>query len=292
MGTQNKKDPPKAPLVFDYIEAADYLKDFIAFKKKTSPRYSLRQFSKQAGFNSPGYMPMVLAGKREVAPNSISRLAMALDLKAKESLFFEALVMFSQARDDAQRDFYFDRMRALKPQEKTSPVTADTAAFFSRFYFPIIHQMLLLPDFEDSPEWISERIYPRLTPAQVQQALDIMLRLGLIRHDAKKGLVVAKETIETDPEVDSFDVYEYHAGHLASAKLALTKVPQQLRDITAVTIPLSLKKLPALKKKVEDFRSEIVDWINRSDKDPFDEVVQINIQVYPATFKRSKQEHS
>jgi uncharacterized protein (TIGR02147 family) len=268
--------------VFDYTDYRAFLKDYFELKKSEHSRYSLRFFAKSAGFSSTGYLSMIVSGQRNISPASISKLAKALNLKKKESTYFEALVLFNQSQKDKERDYYFDRLQSLRPKEKLDRIEQDQLEFYSKKYFVTIHQMMLVPGFESDPAWIATHLSPPITPSEVQHALDVMTRLKIIKKDRKGNYSHTAKSLATAPEIDSFYVYQYHRDMLNDAKAALVEVPPLDRDITSLTIPIPKDKIPKFKKKIQDFREDLIDWINKGSED-FHEVYQLNIQLFPTT---------
>ncbi len=79
------------PSVRQYEDYRLFLKDCIAHLRKNR-RFSLRAFSKRVGFAGPAFMPMVLAGKRNLSVESARRVARQLRLSQYDADYFELLV--------------------------------------------------------------------------------------------------------------------------------------------------------------------------------------------------------
>jgi uncharacterized protein (TIGR02147 family) len=75
---------------------------------------------------------------------------------------------------------------------------------------------------------------------------------------------------------------------LSLAKEALVKVSEEIRDITALTIPIQLELILEIKKKIQDFRQSIIDVVNRGSQE-YHEVFQINVQMFPVTRVKAKE---
>lgn len=271
--------------IFNYTDPVRFLQDVVSAHKERNPRYSFRLLAKLAGITSSGYLPMVLAGKRKITHALATRLSKGLKLAERETEYFETLAAFTQATQGAQRDQYYERLRALRPANKATKLAEDQYSLFSKPYYVVVHQMILLPDFCEDPQWIAARAYPGMTVQEAREAVAALLRLKLIKRGAAGNLVHNNESLATEPEIPSDAVFQYHYGLFSAAKHALVKIPGNLRDITSVAIPISLRKLPELKKRIAGFREETVDWLNSSPTES-GEVYYLNIQLFPATFKR------
>lgn len=268
--------------LFSTMDYRAYLKDYYAAQKGNNPHFSFRFFARLAGFTSPGYLKMVMDGERNLSPASIGKCVKALKLSMKEASYFEALVLFNQASGDEERDHYFERLSALRPTTRLTGLQKDQLGYFTQKHYVVIREMIALPDFEEDPAWIAKRMNPPIKPKEAEEALQALERLGLIKRDPTGKLVQVDTSLRTDPEVNSIHVFHFHRGMLNDAKEAMLTVPAAGRDITALTIPIPKASLPTIKKRIQEFRESIVHYVNEGDQN-FDEVYQLNIQLFPVT---------
>lgn len=282
------EDTSKNIRIFDYLNYRDFLRDYYDMKKQQGRGFSLRQFAKIAGLGSPGYLKMVIEGERNLRPKTIHQFIQALRLNGKEAKYFENLVLFNQAKDEKEKDLYFQRLTEMYPRTQFTELEKDQYEFLSDASYVTIHQMMTLKDFDDDIEWIAKRIYPHRRPGEIKKAIQVLERLGLVGLDETGKHEPKDVTIRTPAEVPGLDVLKYHRGMLNDAKTAMTVFPASACDITALTIPLPRKALPKFKKKIEEFRESLMEWIS-SEYQEFDEVYQLNLQLFPVTWKRKKQ---
>lgn len=267
---------------YRYLDFRLYLKDLLKAEKARNRYFSFRYFSRVAGLSSPSYLKMVMDGKRNLSPSSIHQFAKAFKLGRKETAYFEALVLFNQARTEKEKDLYFERLSALRPTGNLHGLEKDQYEYYTHKHFVIIREMVALPHFQDDPAWIAGRLSPPIKPKDVEHSIDVLTRLGLLKRDPTGKLVQCDASVTTPPEVVSIEVMQFHKAMINDAKDALFAVPPDQRDISAVTVPIPLKSIPELKQKLQTFREELVAMINKGDQN-FDEVYQFNIQLFPVT---------
>lgn len=268
--------------IFSTIDYRAFLRAYYELQKQQNPHFSFRFFARLAGLASSGYLKMVMEGERNLSPAFIGKFSKALKLNKKEATYFEALVLFNQATSDAERDLYFERLSALKPKSKLTGLQKDQLGYFTKKHYVVIREMIALPDFQEDPAWIGKRLSPPIKPKEVEEALQALLRLGLIQRDENGKWVQADAALSTDAEVDSIEVFNFHRSMLNDAKEAMLHIPPAERDITALTIPIPRASLPEVKKKIQEFRESLVQYINAGDSH-YDEVFQLNIQLFPVT---------
>lgn len=275
--------------LFSYLDYRLYLKDRYAEEKKQRRHFSFRYFARIAGLSSSGYLKMVMDGQRNLSPTSINQFTRALKLSKHEAAFFEALVLFNQAKTDQERDLYFERLVSLKQPVKLTGLAKDQYEYFSQKQFVIIREMVALPGFREDPEWIAKRLRPPIKPQEAEYALQVLLRLGLLKRDPEGKLVQADSSLTTPAEVTSLEVCQFHQSMLNDAKEAMFRVPPELRDITSVTVPIPQASLKEIKDRIKNFREEIISVLNKGGTG-YDEVYQMNIQLFPVTNTRGEKE--
>ena len=67
----------QTPSVFDYLSYRAYLRDMYAFLKRARKGFSYRSFSRAAGFKSQSVLKQLIDGERNLADDSIARVAVA-----------------------------------------------------------------------------------------------------------------------------------------------------------------------------------------------------------------------
>lgn len=268
--------------IYTYLDFRKYLKDKLAQQKAEHRYFSYRYFARVAGLSSPSYLKMVMDGKRNLTPTTIHQFAKAFKLAKKETDYFEALVLFNQAKAEKEKELYFERLAALRPTTALTGLDKDQYEYFTQPHFVVIREMVALPHFQEDPRWIAARLRRKVKGRDVEHALHVLKRLGLIVRNDDGRLVQSDAAVTTPPEVTSFELVKFQRIMLDDAKEALLNVPQARRDISTVTVPIPLSSLPKIKQRIQAFREEILDFINQGD-DQYDAVYQLNLQLFPLT---------
>jgi uncharacterized protein (TIGR02147 family) len=82
-------------------------------------------------------------------------------------------------------------------------------------------------------------------------------------------------------ESDQLVLLNYHRSLLDLMKEQVGRVPQADRDVSALTLGVMKDRLPQLKKRIQEFRREILQMVSE-DHNP-DDVVLLGIQLLPVT---------
>ncbi|MBX7148842.1 TIGR02147 family protein [bacterium] len=273
--------------IFGYTDYRHYLRDFHQVQKSENPKYSLRNFARMAGLGSPSYLTMVMKGERSLTPASLTSFSKALKHNPKQKKYFEAMVFFTDATDEDQKNEYRERMAELKPKVTAVQIKKDQYNFFTKMHYVAIHQMTCLNNFNEDASWIAKHLIMDINLAEVHNTLQALVRLGLLKRDDNGKLIPASESLTTAPELDSNDVKKLHGDILNDAKKSLSLTHHSLRGMAALTTAVPTKLIPKLKEKIFSFCQEINDWIN-TEKMPHNEVYQLSVQLFPLTNVQEK----
>jgi uncharacterized protein (TIGR02147 family) len=267
-----------------------YLRAMIDYLKATRAQFSYRYFSRIAGFSSPNFLKLVAEGKRNISPQSIAKFARGLGLDQREQETFETLVLLGQAQTDAERNRYYARLRRRASTSAAARMEDAQYKVYSLWYALPIREMLLLPDFQEDPNWIARRLRPQVRPTDVRTALQLLEQVGLIVRDETGRLKQHSTKLSTGPRVRSLAVRNYHRAMLETAANTLDGVAQEDRDITSLTVTLTRAQYEEARARIERFRAELLDIVEDSRK-PEDEgdreVYQVGFQLFPITRKET-----
>lgn len=268
------------PDVLQYTNYRVYLRDYYEFKKKTVPAFSLRFFAEKAGLSSHAHLKLTIDGKRNITKNTVVKLIHGLGLDGQRAAYFESLVFFNQAQTDADKQVYYAQLLKASPRSKLHKMDAAQFRIFREWHHSAILEMVALKDFRPIPDWISKRLGGLITPAQVTESLKLLVELGLLVKTAN-GYRQRDPLITTDDEVQDLMVKMYHLQMLKLSADMLSVLPGPQRDVSALTFSIKREDFPNLKKHLQLMRKELLDFSAKAGEG--EDVVQINIQLYPLT---------
>ena len=278
----------KKPDLFAYLDYRKFLRDaFEAMqaegKKPTgSGKVSFRSFAKEAGYSSPNFLQLVIAGSRNLSPANMPGTIRALDLNKQESEFFANLVAFEQAQGFEEKNFHYQRMLRSRRHAEVRPIDKGQYEYLDQWYHPAVRELLGHKDCNGNPSWIAERLHPRITVAQAEKSIDLLERLGLIRKDDATGKWTQTEAqISTAPEVASLAVANYHRSMLKLAADSIENFDADARDLRAVTLGIPKARYAEVKRKLEDLWRELIAMSDTAGT--VEDVYQINMQAFPLT---------
>lgn len=286
---------PLKPSVYQFTDFRKFLQASLDFKRKINPQFSESAFLRQAGFgeNSRGYFGLIMAEKRNLSPQTIVGFSRACRLNETETSYFEALVHYNQSKNEKDKAFYFERMTKLQ-RGKTSEafeLLRSQYEYFSNWSLVAIRELVSFHDFQENPEWISQRLRKRVSAKQVNEAIEHLLRLQLLKRNENGHLEQSNEIITfTDNSLNYTIVNQVHSQILDLAKNALENDSYKDRSISSVVLACDESRFEEIRTEINNFRNHILNtYGTKSSKS--DVVLNMGIQLFHLTQIKKGAQH-
>ncbi|MBI2336813.1 MAG: TIGR02147 family protein [Deltaproteobacteria bacterium] len=270
------------PDLFEYADYRDYLRDIYQYLKISSKgTFSFRAFAKKAQMGSPNYLKLVMDGERELSAKTIQKFGRALSLNKNELSFFEALVFFCKSHNESEKEFYYNKLKRFKKFKLAQNITLEQHGYFSKWYIPVIREMVLLKGFKPDAQWIAKHLDPPISPKEAETALDTLVSLGFLTKNAHGKFEQQELTLATSTEEQSVPLWNFHREMIVRAHQALYK-PNIERNISGMTAAVSLEQFEEVKKMINQFFVQINDYLEEN-KSTAELICQINFQQFKLT---------
>lgn len=264
--------------VFDFTDYRLFMKAYYQFQKQKNPAFSHRYFAMRAKVNSSGFYKNVMDGKRSLGRSLVVRFAEAMELRKKESDYFENMVCFSEAKTVEEKRIYFERMMALRRLDAYQ-VQSSQFEFYSKWYYSAIRELIGLIRFKDDYTVLGRLLDPPIRPDQAEKAIKVLEGLKFIAKDEKGVYRQAQNHITTGSEVESLNVANYQIACMDLAKEAIDRHQPANRDMSTLTLSLSKPGFEALKEEIIAFRKKLLCLEKQFPN--ADRVYQLNTHFFP-----------
>jgi uncharacterized protein (TIGR02147 family) len=266
--------------IYEYSCFRKFLKDYYDQEKRKSPRrFSYRYLSRKLGYSSPSYLLFVMNGKKNLSYKGVQRLCQWLGFSKRQHHFFEALVHFNQTKDPEDKAQAFERMISFKEYREARKLTTEQYEFMSRWYYSVIRELVAFKDFQEDPTWICKKLNSRIGPVEVTQALDVLLKLGLIERGTDGKLKQYDINIATEEELVSTALMKFHNQMIDKGKESL-KHPSDQREVSSLTLGMSLEQFQHIKGKVKEFHRDVLQYLEKNSDHVPSTVYQLNFQLF------------
>ena len=266
--------------IFEYSDYRVFLIDYLSRARSRGVPLTYEELGKRVGFTSKGFVTQIIQGKSNIPKNKILSFALALELKKKESEYFELLVLFNQAKTHRVKNEYFQKLVSCF-KTRMPHIGPDKYDFYSAWYYSAIRSLLSYYPFKGNYKKLAQQLSPAITPGQAKKAIELLERLSLIDKKDDGCYHLTDRIISTGDSVDSLTLINFQQATMDLAKDALERFPRERRDSSTLTLGLSDEGYRATVAKISELRKDLLD-IARFDRN-IDRVIQVNLHAFPLT---------
>lgn len=231
----------------------------------------MRRLGALLDLKSPNYLNMILEGKRALSTELGLRIAEQMGLKEKERDYFISLIEVDGSSSDHTFDVNQRKVLSGRRYLKTEPVDEDRAELVSSWYHLLVRELMFLPDFEFSPDYIVRKLNGRVSVQEAQQSLELLKTE--IATPSDKVLDTGNQTFSRAVMI------KYHTEMLKVWSEGLEFLNPAEQELGLLNIPIASEKLPELQRRIRQFQDELIGWLV-DEKCP-DRVVQVGTYLIP-----------
>ncbi|MBX2799242.1 MAG: TIGR02147 family protein [Myxococcales bacterium] len=269
---------PAAVDVFEYTNLRAFLRDVYDAKKSRNRGFSYRAFSRRAGLRSPNHLKRIIDGERTLTAETALRYCSALGLQHAAADYFCDLAAQARATTPEERQQVQRRLAGRRRHHEARHLDFHQTALQGRWYVPAIREMVLRADFREDPEWIASQLVAPIDPADVREALDLLLSSGLLERQGST-LIQGSPVVVSRGQTDTAHTHVLHRSMMQQAIRSLDEAPPDQRDISCLTMCVGTVSIDELKELVRKFRQDLVALTATESEGT--QVVQLNIQLFP-----------
>lgn len=270
--------PAPALTLYDFADYRAYLKDWYRRQQESERKISYRRLAADIGFKSPGHFSLIVNGKANLSLKIMDRFIRYLGLTKKEAEYFQALVLYNQAKVIEEKKRYFERMMSFK-QFRVRSIDADQYEFLEKWYYMAVREVLAIHPFKNDYAALAQMIEPAITAEDAKRAIETLKRLGLITRDAQGRYLRVDTVLASGPEAPALATHTFLNQALDLAKAALDRIPREERFLAATTVSVSKGTFEEIREEVRNFRKRILEMAQR-DPHP-DRIYQFQFHVFP-----------
>jgi uncharacterized protein (TIGR02147 family) len=266
--------------VYDYSDFRIFIKDFYEQEKKRFPGFSYRFMSQKAEVASSAFFKLVIEGKRNLTKNSVFKTSKMLKLNNDETLFFEQLVFFNQAKTVDEKNHYFSEMVKVQKKTKAKLIGSHQMNYFAEWYHPVVRELVSMPGFKGDLAQVGRMIRPSITQKQVEFSVRMLEELGFLTRKVK-GWEQTEPVLKTEYGFQDFQILQYQIKVLELSIESFDRMKETERLNGTTTLAISRENLRKYVDLMRDFRRNLQE-LAQIDQNP-DMVYILNTSFFPAS---------
>lgn len=254
--------------------------------KRKRQDWSYGVWARQLGLKDTSSITKIMNGTREPGTQITESLISYFKFREKEALYFRDLVRLNKIRKDPRLSvLLLEKMSKQHPNSAHRLLDEKTFSVIANWFCLPIREMTRMAGFKDENDWIAKQLKFKVSARDVRQAIDSMIKLGLLKRTEDNRLEVAEGRLATTDDIASEAIKRYHEQMLENAKLAIRENSVHERELQAECLVINSENIEQAKQMIREFREK---FSKTFEEEKGDCVYQIQIQLFPLTEKQEK----
>ncbi|WP_374030058.1 TIGR02147 family protein [Bdellovibrio bacteriovorus] len=236
--------------IFDYHDYREFLRDWFDHARE-SQSLSLRDIAEKCGL-STGYLPMILAGKRNLSEKSFLKLQEVLKLNQEEAHYFRSLLILSDDSKSQDRLHAFAEIRKSRSFRQKNPKELEVYQYLANWLHVTIREMAHRRDFQADPTWIQARLVYKASLKEIENSLNFLLEQGFLVR-TKSGMVIqSQKQLDCFSGVYRLSLGEFHKQMFRLAAESIDATPRDQRNLLGHTFVIPEDQIESLRRILDD----------------------------------------
>lgn len=261
--------------VFMYFDYRDYIRAVL--ETMQSKGLSLRAIQENAGVSGSAFFSRILDGSRPLSIANAKNIAKSWGLSVDESDYFLDLVCFGNEKNVDVREELLRKLLAVRANNQEFALQDSSLKFFSKWYYPVLRDLLPLLPPNTPAEKIGRMFTPVLRAPQVESGIRYLMESGFVTLDENGVYRVEQPIVSTPPRVRSTILRKYHLKNLEVNSEVYDLFTSDDRSVTSVTCSLSKESFEKVREEIAKLREKIL-ALSREEKNP-DRVCHVGFQL-------------
>ncbi len=222
-------------------------------RTKKNPSYSVRAFARDCGV-SPASLSQVLNGKARLSGPNATKIARKLKLEPRNRELLDALVEHEAARSETRKKTA--QLKLLRFMSLFDGRERDNYHLIADWYHLPICELTELKGFRSSPSWIASRL--GITPSQASEAIERLLRLGILTEDQGGELRKAAPNVVIPDGPYSTAIRASHRSFLELALKTLVDRPAEKIVFSSTVVRARSGEIEKAREEMKTFRQKLM----------------------------------
>ena len=276
---------PLTPVdIFQYTDFRAWLKDVFQSLKDRDPKFSHRFILLRLDVKSSGWLADMLGGRRLLNRTHLLGLSRILNLSPREEFYFETLADYNQAKNLLEKNRAYEKLLTFHEIPKDI-IESDRFEYFSKWYYSAVREYLLIEPFRGDFARLGRRIRPAITSAQARESIELLEKLGFIKRLASGEFRPAVEHVKKQSAFSPVHYYQYLKSQMELGLGAMERTPKEERDISAVSVTLSLDSFQSIREEIKALRQKMIQISEAENKKFWNGIHGDTRRVYQGVFE-------
>lgn len=234
-------------------------------KQSKNQKFSQRSFAKTLGISS-GRLTEIFNGKAPITEKKARAIITKLKFSAADKLQFLTLV----------ENETNSRLKRPANVKKSRKLSHDEFAIISDWEYFALMSLIEISTFKSDKNWIAKKL--EISNERLEVVLQTLQAENLIKINDKKQISNTYRSMSTLTDIPSDILKKSNKDCILQGVDKMYSTAPDLRDVTSMTFPVDLNKLPKAKALIRKFKAKMTELMPQKTTS---EIYNLNIQLVP-----------
>lgn len=269
------------PCIWNFLSTRDYVTAYDEWARTSLRGYSRRAFSRWAHISSPNALTLVISGKRRLSKDWLPGFIQAAKLQGDEAKFLELLARLENSPDRLEREKLLEDAYSLVSTNSHLSLAGTTLTLIHNPLAWTLYHMIEIPGQDGSAKWFKAHLRRKVPVPEIQEGLELLLRLGLAVRKPSGALQGQSLHIESPDQIREAQNASFHRHVLAEAARFIDENEPAERAFGSGTLLVPEDRVEEFRAEVNKFGRKLLQQYEKSGARA--RLYRFNIQVYPLT---------
>ncbi len=272
--------PTSKPSVYAFTDFASLFAAHVEWMKGINNKFSWRWLGKRLQLKSHTHIINFANGSKSPSDEMLVKISDLFSWSIEEYLCAKYLLGLQTAKTETERLFYQEKLAEIRRPAPIAVIDNDSFGAIAQWYHLVIFELINLPDFQNDPLWIAQKLRHGITSETAKDALERLERLRLIGLDEKGRYQRLVDGIFTTHNIPSAAITLFHKEILERGLSTLSSAKVSERLFLGFTMPFDSKRVTEAETLLVEFRNRFALMMEGGS---LDSVYHLGLQFFPCT---------
>jgi uncharacterized protein (TIGR02147 family) len=264
--------------IFEYLDYRIYLKEAFDESKSANPFFSYRMLAEALGLDTSNLFRILHQDAHLPARCQPQALAF-LGLSGRSAEYYTLLIAYARERGANAKKEILDKALSLRDVSRRQLEEEQLASYFGNWWAVAIRSLLEVTEGCSVPAELSRRLVPSVSESEVDGALKVLEKLGLVKKASSGRLVLAEAHVTAGGKVQTKVLRQFQRQILNLASESLERFPREERDVSTLTLAVDALAFSEIREILRECRRQIQKCVEDAKKP--DRVMQLSMAFFP-----------
>lgn len=259
------------PQIHDYKEPEVFLRDMLAYRKRSQKSFSVMAATKSLRKVSSSLVTLVIQNKRKITLDRADEFAKLMDLTAAEKIYFKNWLKHQSFPEDQKK--IIETSRTLNKKEMPVGLLSDWLNVYVKDSFRV-------QSIQKNPQLLYQQLGTIASKKRIDQSLQFLLTQGYLRKTPEGHIVIDASLVTNEAPPPGPKVRAFHKAALSIAKQNIDLLLPHQRFANTLVLDLTPERYQELTEMIREFSRALQDFAS-VEREYGDRLYQVLINLSP-----------